>query len=144
MSGRDVFVCLPTGFGKSVCYIVLPILFDIMRKCSDSVIVVVSPLKSLMADKLLKTALAIYIVLVTMHIHVGNKQISVAITTSHMIITQYLHSAFPSSYKAVNQTLPPPVKGLAHETSVVVMSTCRLLYNGNTSRDNGWFGSGDG
>ena len=51
VSGRDVFVCLSTGFGKSVCFIVLPILFDITRKCSDSVIVVVSPLKSLMADQ---------------------------------------------------------------------------------------------
>ena len=77
-----------------------------------------------------------------MHIHVGNKQISVAITASHMTITQHLNSAFLSSYKSVDQILAPPVKVLARETSVVVMG--RLLYNGNTSRDRGWFGSGDG
>ena len=52
VSGIDVFVCLPTGFGKTVCYIVLPVVFDALRKVSgESIIVVVSPLKSLMADQ---------------------------------------------------------------------------------------------
>ena len=27
-NGKDVFLWLPTGFGKSICYEVLPFLFD--------------------------------------------------------------------------------------------------------------------
>ena len=52
LAGKDVFVCLPTGFGKSICYMLLPIVFDMLRKCrGESIVVVVSPLKSLMADQ---------------------------------------------------------------------------------------------
>lgn len=53
--GNDVFVCLPTGFGKSLCYQCLPTMFDLMnRPESDSpwsVIIVVSPLSALMEDQ---------------------------------------------------------------------------------------------
>ena len=53
-SGKDVFVFLPTGFGKSICYQVLPFLFDHksglaggQKKC----VIIVSPLVSLMVDQ---------------------------------------------------------------------------------------------
>ena len=53
-SGKDVFVFLPTGFGKSICYQVLPFLFDHKSRLYGGqkwCIVVVSPLISLMADQ---------------------------------------------------------------------------------------------
>ena len=50
--GKDVFVCLPTGFGKSLCFQTLPFVFDhklgFQRK---SAVVVVSPLVALMTDQ---------------------------------------------------------------------------------------------
>ena len=46
VSGRDVFVSLPTGSGKSVCYGCLPLVFDRLRDDGDhhSIVVVVAPL----------------------------------------------------------------------------------------------------
>lgn len=53
VEGNDVFICLPTGFGKSLCYFCLPSLFDILiKKDKWSVVVVVSPLVALMTDQL--------------------------------------------------------------------------------------------
>ena len=49
--GRDVFVCLPTGFGKSLCYQALPFVMDHQRGCSGSAVIVVSPLIALMEDQ---------------------------------------------------------------------------------------------
>ena len=54
--GKDVFVCLPTGFGKSLCFQALPFLFD--HRCGPSAapsprncVIVFSPLVALMADQ---------------------------------------------------------------------------------------------
>ena len=52
--GRDVFLWLPTGFGKSICYEILPFLFDFKLGQADiknSMVLVVSPLLSLMIDQ---------------------------------------------------------------------------------------------
>ena len=53
--GRDVFVWLPTGFGKSLCYEALPFVSDWKRRRVDSkptsVVLVVSPLLALMVDE---------------------------------------------------------------------------------------------
>ena len=55
--GKDVFLWLPTGFGKSVCYEVLPFVMDHKRgklgtgQTNYSVVLVISPLVSLMIDQ---------------------------------------------------------------------------------------------
>ena len=54
VEGADVFVSLPTGSGKSLCYACLPVLFDILRGDADQqgcIVVIVSPLSSLMQDQ---------------------------------------------------------------------------------------------
>lgn len=49
--GKDVFVWLPTGFGKSICYEVLPFVLGDKLGQTDSLVIVVSPLVSLMVDQ---------------------------------------------------------------------------------------------
>ena len=55
--GHDVFLWVPTGYGKSICYQVLPFLFDYKLgrtgcpPCERSVVLVISPLVSLMVDQ---------------------------------------------------------------------------------------------
>ena len=50
--GQDVFVSLPTGSGKSLCYSCLPWTFDLLKKhSSQSIIIVVTPLIALMKDQ---------------------------------------------------------------------------------------------
>ena len=52
LKGRDTFVCLPTGYGKSLCYQILPYIFDYMRGKSSSFVLVVSPLTALVEDQI--------------------------------------------------------------------------------------------
>ena len=53
--GRDVFVWLPTGFGKSVCFQALPFVFDyklgLVSAQKTSIVLVVAPLVALMVDQ---------------------------------------------------------------------------------------------
>jgi superfamily II DNA helicase RecQ len=48
---KDVFVSLPTGFGKSLCYGCLPLVFDCVYKKEGSIVLVISPLIALMKDQ---------------------------------------------------------------------------------------------
>ena len=53
VKGRNVFISLPTGSGKSLCYGCLPLAYDYLQKdpSSTSIVVVVSLLKTLMLDQ---------------------------------------------------------------------------------------------
>ena len=55
LGGKDVFLSLPTGSGKSLCYCMLPKVFDCLRQsnsvATQSIAVVVSPLIALMKDQ---------------------------------------------------------------------------------------------
>lgn len=52
VSGKDVFVSLPTGYGKSLCYALLPLVFDFLRDPSGkSIVICISPLTALMMDQ---------------------------------------------------------------------------------------------
>ena len=53
LKGRDVFGCLPTGFGKSVCFLLLPMIYDVLnaKPVGTSAALVIAPLTSLMADQ---------------------------------------------------------------------------------------------
>ena len=56
LSGRDVIAILPTGYGKSVIFHLLPYLFDYISKLNQSpqksIILVVTPLNALVDDQL--------------------------------------------------------------------------------------------
>ena len=56
LSGRDVIAILPTGYGKSVIFNLLPYLFDYISKLNESpqnsIILVVTPLNALVDDQL--------------------------------------------------------------------------------------------
>ena len=54
LRGHDVFVSLPTGYGKSLCYAALPAAFDKLLKTtspSTSIVIAISPLIALMKDQ---------------------------------------------------------------------------------------------
>ena len=45
LSGNDVFVALPTGYGKNLCYICFPCASDRLKSAEKtSIVVIVSPL----------------------------------------------------------------------------------------------------
>lgn len=51
VSKRDVFVNLPTGFGKSLIYQMAPMVVKQLGLCTKPIILVISPLVSLMQDQ---------------------------------------------------------------------------------------------
>lgn len=52
VKGEDVFVVLPTGFGKSLCFACLPLIFDRVREDGlSSIIIIITPLIAIMKDQ---------------------------------------------------------------------------------------------
>ena len=51
VQGKDVFVNLPTGFWKSLCYGCLPLVFDEVFSKSGLIALIISPLVALMEDQ---------------------------------------------------------------------------------------------
>lgn len=52
LRGHDVFVNLPTGFGKSLIFQAAPFCWDFLRQSAGSIAIVISPLTALMHDQL--------------------------------------------------------------------------------------------
>ena len=48
---KAVFINLPTGFGKSLIYQALPLVFDVTSNSTGHMVVVISPLVNLMKDQ---------------------------------------------------------------------------------------------
>ena len=46
LEGNDVFASLPTGSGKSLCYWILPFVFDYLSEVDTLIVIVVSPITS--------------------------------------------------------------------------------------------------
>ena len=55
LMGKDTFVWLPTGFGKSICFEALPFAYDykLGNKDNRSLVLVISPLISLMVSQVI-------------------------------------------------------------------------------------------
>ena len=48
---RVLFVCHPTGYGKSLCFALLPLVYDYLREVKGSIVVCISPLTALMMEQ---------------------------------------------------------------------------------------------
>ena len=46
-----MLVCVPTGYGKSLCFAILLLVFDHLREHKGSIVICVSPLTSLMMEQ---------------------------------------------------------------------------------------------
>lgn len=52
IGGNDVFVSLPTGYGKSLCFAILPAVFDALKGAEKaSIVLVISPLIAIISDQ---------------------------------------------------------------------------------------------
>ena len=52
LNGRDVFAVLPTGYGKTLCFACLPLVFEeLAGKTTPFIILVITPLNAIMKDQ---------------------------------------------------------------------------------------------
>lgn len=52
MNRRDVFAILPTGFGKTLCFAVLPVMYDELLPMDEpSIVIVITPLIAKIKDQ---------------------------------------------------------------------------------------------
>ena len=87
VKGDDVLVCLPTGYGKSLCFAILPLVFDHLRGHKGSIVICVSPLTSLMIYKCMLDPLT------SIHAH-GNSQNEPSPLPDHRVLCKPLQSDF--------------------------------------------------
>ncbi|MCG8622733.1 MAG: DEAD/DEAH box helicase [Proteobacteria bacterium] len=70
VAGKDVFVSLPTGTGKSLCFALVPLVFDRLlgyeSGTESSIAIVVSPLIALMKDQASLTMTLVDLYLIAM------------------------------------------------------------------------------
>ena len=69
VSGNDVFVVLPTGFGKSLIYACLPLVFDSILATHGSIVLVVTPLTAIMKDQVFDSFYWLLVSLLDTHTH---------------------------------------------------------------------------
>ena len=53
LDGKDTFIVLPTGYGKSKIYSHLPEMYE-LTKCVNGTVLVISPIQALMLDQVVK------------------------------------------------------------------------------------------
>ena len=51
VKGSDVFGVLPTGYGKSLCFTLLPFVFDKLLGTNNSIVIVITPLTAIIKDQ---------------------------------------------------------------------------------------------
>lgn len=64
MGGKDVFGILPTGYGKSLCYACLPLVFDQLEAEAvrvPAIVLVVTPLTAIMDDQVWRVYIELYV-----------------------------------------------------------------------------------
>ena len=54
VNGEDVLAVLPTGYGKSLIFQLLPDVYDMLLGVNNSIVIVISPLNALMQDQVAK------------------------------------------------------------------------------------------
>ena len=64
LSGRDVFAVLPTGFGKTLRYACLHLVFDgihLLRDGQSSIVLIITPLTGIMKDQVKPASIEYYL-----------------------------------------------------------------------------------